>query len=216
MPIFVPAILEADPQAIQQQLRELDGLVDRIQIDFADLTLVENQTALPTYCPVIGLAAKVEAHLMVSRPTQYLAILAKQGYDRVVVHVESSEPVADVQRQAQALGLGFAVAINPDTPVDKLPAELEGIDFVQVMGVQPGFGGQPFIEATYDKIRALKANYDAVVVAVDGGVRLSNAPSLVEAGAELLIVGRRGFATEGSVASGIEAWQSFLDDSSSY
>jgi ribulose-phosphate 3-epimerase len=210
MPTFIPAILDADPQIVQQQLHELDGLVDRIQIDFADLSLVENQTVLPAYCPVTSISAEVEAHLMVSHPIQYFPTLAKQGFKRVIVHIESAESAEEMRRQAKNNGLDLAIAINPETPVDHLPLDLEGIDYIQIMSIHPGFGGQPFLEETYDHVRAIKEYYEDVVIAVDGGVRLTNAQALIDAGVELLIVGRGGFALEGDVASGVEEWHAMM------
>lgn len=208
--LFIPSILDSDPLMVRNQLSKLDGLVERIQIDFADNTLVENQTLLPSYCSVNSISATVEAHLMVNQPSQYFSVLAHQGFERVIVHIECQEPIAEIAKQAKTEGLKLALALNPTTKVDLLLTDLIGIDFIQVMGVEPGFGGQALLASTFDMIRSVREKHPNELIAVDGGVRLSNAVSLLDAGANLLVVGRQGYEIDGSIALGVQEWMDLI------
>lgn len=204
MAIFIPAILEQNKKEFMEILNKLTPLVSRIQIDFADSTLVANRTVLPDELGLLPTTVEFDAHLMVDQPTHYFADLKKLGFARAIVHKECQENFETILAAASHHQLGLALVLNPETKIDPSLADFHHLDFIQLMGVHPGFGGQPFIETTYDRIRQARILLPNLPIAIDGGVRLDNAQAIIEAGAEFLIVGRQGF--EG----GIEKWQNLL------
>lgn len=210
MALFVPAILEKEKAAYQQLISELAPYVERIQVDFADNTLVPNRTVLPAELARIDTAVILEAHLMVSQPVAYLARLAELGYRSVVVHQEQQTTLWPIINQTQSFGLELGVALNPETAVDQLLPEISKVDFVQIMAVDPGFGGQAFQPRVLEKIPVIKQLFNDTLVAVDGGIRLGNAQSLVAVGVDRLVVGRGGWLNNGDVATSIRAWQALL------
>lgn len=201
-PTFVPALLTDSEVELLQACGRLSKLVSLIHIDFADNTLVPNQTVLPAEIDSLPPQAELHAHLMTDQPSAYFPKLHSLGFSGVVVHIESAEPMEDVFEQAEENHLLVAIAVNPETSLERVMIYKDRAQYIQLMGVHPGFGGQQFIEDTYDRLKELRSKLPTTTLAVDGGVRLTNAQQLIAAGASLLVVGQGGYQAEG-----VERWQ---------
>lgn len=207
---FIPAILEPDREGVFRLLSAFEGVTPRAHIDFTDNSLVASMTALPAELDGLQTSCKLDAHLMVDRPTQYLVDLARLGFERVILHVESYDPINESIEQAGSLGLLPILTLNLESSIEMLRDYASDVDIIQIMAVDPGFTGQPFVDEAYDRIREVKRLYPHVAVFVDGGVRTNNAPHLMRAGAEALIASRRGFEQNGDLRAGIKAWQDLI------
>jgi ribulose-phosphate 3-epimerase len=151
----------------------------------------------------------LDVHLMIVEPERYLSDFAEAGADRLMVHQEATVHLHRTLQQIRELGAEAAVAINPSTPLGTLEDVLDLIDVIQVMTVNPGFGGQPFIHSQVDKIRRLRKMLDRqgldIAIAVDGGIDATTAPLVVEAGATILVAGSSIYNRKASVAGNIAA-----------
>lgn len=207
---FIPSILEEEAAAYQQLCTTLDGLVQRIHVDFADLSLVSNRTLLPTELPKLHPSAELDAHLMVDAPTSYFKTLADRGFTRVIVHHECQESITDIVAAASMAQLGLGLTINPQTPVEDLTDSAIYVELIQIMGVEPGSGGQTMLPETVERVKRARQLFPAMAVSVDGGVRPHNAHQLIQAGANLLVVGKGGYAVAGDIVSGVKEWQQYV------
>ncbi len=146
-----------------------------------------------------------DVHLMIEEPERYAETFKKAGADILTVHYEACVHLHRNIQQIKSLGMKAGVAINPHTPVELLKDILSDLDVVLVMSVNPGFGGQSFIPRTYDKIKALRQMISAanlqVKIEVDGGVTLSNAQALVDAGTDILVAGNTVFSSADPLAT---------------
>lgn len=146
-----------------------------------------------------------DVHLMIEEPERYAETFKKAGADILTVHYEACVHLHRNIQQIKSLGMKAGVAINPHTPVELLKDILPDLDVVLVMSVNPGFGGQSFIPRTYDKIKALRQMISAanlqVKIEVDGGVTLSNAQALVDAGTDILVAGNTVFSSADPLAT---------------
>lgn len=191
-------------------MNQLVSLVDRVQVDFADHTLVANQTALPDQLSAFPPELAIEAHLMVDQPTSYLAKLKELGASRILVHLESPVDLAEVIRQIKEHDMTVGLALNPETAIEELEPYIQEAELVQIMSIQPGWGNQVFLPESFGRIEQMKRRYPQVPIAVDGGVRLTNARPIMAAGAEYLVVGKGGFAAEADMVTSIRQWQDTL------
>ena len=157
-------------------------------ISFGPMLIEFFRKATTKYCDV---------HLMIEEPEKYVEAFHRSGADGITVHLEASRHLHRTLQQIRSLGLKAGVAINPHTPVDSLEDVLAETDLVCVMSVNPGFGGQQFIPHTLEKVKQLRQRIDAqklsTLIEVDGGVTLENAPSLIQAGAHVLVAGNTVF-----------------------
>lgn len=182
---------------------------DRVQIDVMDGRFVPNITfgTLAVEClrPLTRLT--LEAHLMVEPPEDFIERFARAGADTIIVHQEATPHLHRAIEQIHALGKKAGVALNPSTPASTLSEVLESLQLILVMTVNPGFGGQEFIPETLGKIRqARRAIQECGVnceVEVDGGINLETARLVVEAGADVLVVGSAVFGSKDGVAAAI-------------
>ncbi len=213
MAIFIPALLEGDKAELNRQIVQLANYVDRMQIDFADQSLVQNLTVLPDQLDPLPSRCRFDAHLMVTKPMPYFASLKRAGFETVIIHAEAEGKLTEMVPVARGEGLKLALAINPETSLESIHELLlhSSLDFIQLMGVHPGFGNQVFIDAVYQKIVAAKRFYPTMELAVDGGVRPTNVSALLEAGADLLVVGKHGYNAGGDLQSGITHWHNLLE-----
>lgn len=195
-PIIAPSILAADFANLEREVHMInESDADWIHIDIMDGVFVPNLSfGLPVTSAIKKHAKKpLDVHLMIVHPERYLTAFKEAGASTITVHYEACEHLHRTVQEIKALGCQAGVAINPHTSVNLLEDIIADIDLVCVMAVNPGFGGQKFIERTYEKTRALKALIDSrnssAKIEIDGGVNLTNAPALRQAGADVLVAG---------------------------
>ncbi|MBN1948806.1 MAG: ribulose-phosphate 3-epimerase [Candidatus Cloacimonetes bacterium] len=191
-----PSLLAANFLHLEREIRAVEEAgADLLHLDIMDGHFVPNLTfGLPLIKTIKKISRiPVDVHFMVTNPEQYLLEMAEIGVDYVSIHQES---VWHLQRQISVLksaGVKAGVALNPATPVITLYPILPELDFVLLMSVNPGFGGQKFLPMVYPKLRELKEYAGRVnqglEIEVDGGVNNLNAPQLIELGADILVAG---------------------------
>ena len=210
----VPSILSADAGRLAEQVAEADrGGADRIQVDVMDGHFVPNLTFGPLVVEAVRRATKlpIEAHLMVEQPELFVAAFIKAGATLIEVQVESTTSLYRTVQTIRELGAKPGVAINPGTPVEDLREILPYVDLVNVMTVEPGFGGQKFIPHSPEKIRRVRALGADFEIEVDGGIDARTAPLVVAAGATVLVAGNSVYGFKGGVAAGIKAIRDAVD-----
>ena len=212
MVIVEPSILSADFTRLGEAVKAAeDGGASVIQIDVMDGRFVPNINFGPGVVSALRPLTnmKLDVHLMIVEPEKYIETFVKAGADRVIVHQEACTHLHRVLQSIRELGIESGVTLNPGTPEDTIEYVLELSDFVQVMGVNPGFGGQSFIYSQLDKIRSLKAMLSKkgldVPIGVDGGVDTETAPQIAEAGATVLVAGSSVYNSKGTVSENIQA-----------
>jgi ribulose-phosphate 3-epimerase len=200
MALIAPSILSADFGNLQRDIIMINqSNADWFHIDIMDGVFVPNISfGMPVLEAIQKNAAKpLDVHLMIVDPDRYISTFAKLGAANLTVHYEACTHLHRTLQVIKAEGMNTGVAINPHTPVAHLEAILPYIDLVCLMGVNPGFGGQSFIENTFQKVRKLKElivkQGATTLIEIDGGVSLANAKALVEAGADILVAGNAVF-----------------------
>lgn len=207
------SVLSADFARLGEQVRQLaaTGLVDRIQVDVMDGMFVPNISFGPLVFEALGRVCDLplEAHLMVEQPSRYFDRFAEAGAHSIIVHWEACLHLHRDLETIRGLGLRAGVAINPATPVELLSVVLPLMDTALVMTVDPGFGGRTFIPAMLDKVRTLRQQVEArhlpTEIEVDGGVNVTTARLVIEAGANVLVAGSALFPANGSIAEAVQA-----------
>jgi ribulose-phosphate 3-epimerase len=204
----VPSILSADVARLGDQVREAVAAgADRIQVDVMDGHFVPNLTFGPIVVEAVRKVTDlpIEAHLMVERPELFVEAFAKSGATLIEVQVEATTSLYRTVELIKEFGAQAGVAINPATPVEALREILPYISLVNVMTVEPGFGGQKFIVHSPDKIRRLRVLAPEMEIEVDGGIDATTAPLVVKAGATVLVAGSAVFGYKSGIAAGIAA-----------
>jgi len=208
---IAPSILSADFARLGQQIAEAEaGGADYIHVDVMDGHFVPNITVGPLVVKAVRRVTSLplDVHLMIEEPEQYIAPFAKAGADILTVHVEACPHLHRVVQQVKELGVRAGVSINPATPLSSLEEVLPFVDLVLLMTVEPGFGGQEFIEGMLSKIRRLRDILDErgfnCELEVDGGINAETAPKVVAAGAEVLVAGEAIFGAEEGIAEAMK------------
>lgn len=205
----VPSILSADLTCLGEQVHEaVDAGADRIQVDVMDGHFVPNLTFGPGVVAAVRRAAPnlpIEAHLMVERPELFIRSFVQAGADRVLVQVESTSTLYRAVQLIREAGAKAGLVLNPATPVDALREMVPYVHMINVMTVEPGFGGQEFIRSSPDKVRRVRDLAPELEIEVDGGIDASTAPLVVAAGATVLVAGSSVFGHPGGVGAGIRA-----------
>ncbi|MCH8014218.1 MAG: ribulose-phosphate 3-epimerase [Candidatus Dadabacteria bacterium] len=212
MVVIEPSILSADFTKLGDAVMEAEKAgVSAIQIDVMDGRFVPNINFGPSVVSAIRPITDMmlDVHLMIVEPEKYIEDFVKAGADRIIVHQEVCTHLHRVLQSIREMGIKSGVTLNPATPPDMIEDVLELSDFVQVMGVNPGFGGQKFIHSQLNKIRALKSMLEDrgldVPIGLDGGIDTATAPLVVEAGATVLVAGSSVYNSRGSVKENVEA-----------
>ena len=201
---IAPSILSADFAALGEAVAAAErGGADLIHVDVMDGHFVPNITIGPPVVRSLKRIARVplDVHLMISDPDRYIDAFASAGASMLSVHVEVLPHLHRTVHAIKALGVKAGVVLNPATPVIAIEQIAGDVDFVLVMSVNPGFGGQTFIPRSESKIREVRAALDragntSAAIEIDGGIDLTTAPRVVAAGARILVAGQAIFGTD--------------------
>jgi len=212
------SILSADFARLGEQAREAEAAgVDALQVDVMDGRFVPDITFGPGVVRALRplVSVPLDVHLMIVEPGRHIAAFADAGADRLIVHQETCLHLHRVLQSIRELGVQAGVSINPGTPLGVLEEVLDLADLIQVMTVNPGWGGQAFLHSQLDKIRRLQRTLDRrgleTPIAVDGGINPATAPLAVSAGATVLIAGSSIYNRRASVAENVAALRASVD-----
>jgi ribulose-phosphate 3-epimerase len=206
--LIAPSVLAADFANLQRDIEMINtSEADWFHIDIMDGVFVPNISFGMPVLDAINKHAKktIDVHLMIVDPDRYITTFKKLGTDILTVHYEACTHLHRTLQAIKAEGMKAGVALNPHTNVDLLEDVIQDIDLVCIMSVNPGFGGQSFIENTYSKVEKLKALINKknapTLIEIDGGVTNKNAKQLVDAGADVLVAGSYVFGAQDPIAT---------------
>jgi ribulose-phosphate 3-epimerase len=203
--LIAPSLLAADFTKIGDEVKRAeDAGADMLHCDIMDGHFVPNLTFGPDVIAAIRKVTKMhlDVHLMLDNPEKFVDAFADAGADGITVHLEVHPEPEEILQKIGSLGKVRGLSLNPDMPVEKLEGHLGNVDRLLVMSVFPGFGGQSFIEDTYQRIRYIRklTGGQKVEIQVDGGVKPTNASKVIEAGADNLVAGTATFGADDMAA----------------
>lgn len=205
-PIIAPSVLSADFSKLGLDCEMINSSqADWFHVDVMDGVFVPNISfGFPVIKAIKKIATKpLDVHLMIVQPERYILDFKEAGADILSVHIEASNHLHRTLAAIKQAGMKAGVAINPHTSINQLEDVLHDMDLVCMMSVNPGFGGQKFIENTYAKCARLREMIDAAgsncLIEIDGGVNAETAPKLLEAGADVLVAGNYVFASSNPI-----------------
>lgn len=206
--LIAPSVLAADFANLQRDIEMVNSSdADWFHVDIMDGVFVPNISfGFPVLEAINRYAKKpLDVHLMITNPDRYIEAFANAGASVITVHYEACTHLHRTVDAIKNLGCKAGVALNPHTPVSSLENVIRDIDLALIMSVNPGFGGQKFISQTYKKVHSLRelsaGVNDNLMIEIDGGVNLDNAPLLMEAGANVLVAGNFVFSAEDPVST---------------
>lgn len=207
--ILSPSLLAADFSKLGEQISVLnDNNIKYIHIDVMDGMFVPSVSfGMPVISSIRKCSKAVfDVHLMIEEPARYIEEFKKAGADLITVHIEACKHLNRTLDMIRQTGLKVGVALNPSTPLDSLKYVLDMVDMVLIMSVNPGFGGQSYIDNITDKIKELKTIIDErnldIDIQVDGGINKDNIKSIYDAGANVIVAGTAVF--KGNISGNIE------------
>ncbi|MGH7964742.1 MAG: ribulose-phosphate 3-epimerase [Candidatus Binatia bacterium] len=205
-----PSILSADFRYLEQQIQEVEKAgADGIHLDVMDGRFVPNITIGPFIVEAVRKTTSLplDVHLMIVEPERYLDDFARAGADFLSVHQEACPHLHRTVQHIKHLGKKAGVVLNPSTPLATLEYILNDVDLILLMSVNPGFGGQSFIEASVDKVRRLRhwlgERGAHAELEIDGGIDSQTAPRVVAVGATMLVAGSAVFRAQGGAGEGV-------------
>lgn len=215
---IIPAILATSEKQYHNDITNLERAPSLenswIHIDFADNIFVQNKTVDPKVIKEFPTNFHKEAHLMVAHPKEWIDELVDAGFERVIFHIEVSDDIKECIESIKNRGLEVGLAINNETPIEKLTPFIDTIDIILVMTIVPGFQGQPFIPASLEKVRVcsrLRSNNNLdFKIGVDGHVNADNAKQIISSGVDFMIVGS--YLLTGDIEENVENLWEVIND----
>lgn len=211
--ILSPSILSADFAVLGEQIKEADRAgAQYIHIDVMDGLFVPSISfGMPVIKSIRKMTEKVfDVHLMIEKPERYIKEFAECGADIITFHLEACECIKETIDKIHGYGIKAGLSIKPNTPVETLKPYLDDLDMILIMSVEPGFGGQKYIETSTDKIRRTRELITEsgrdIDLQVDGGIKHDNVQMVVEAGANVIVAGSSIFA--GNITDNVKAMMS--------
>ncbi len=216
MNILSPSLLSADFSRLGEEIAAIDNAgAEYIHVDVMDGLFVPSISyGMPVIKSIRKSTGKVfDVHLMINEPIRYIKEFVESGADIITVHVEACADVVATLEIIREYGVKAGISLNPDTPVSAIEAYMDKVDMVLVMSVNPGFGGQKFITGAIDKLKEVRRikeekgfDFD---IEVDGGVNLDNLPSVLEAGANIVVAGSAIF--KGDAAENVRKFKNIMN-----